>query len=378
MRFFAFAAFVVLACLGGEAVARDAAFMPPEMPLVKKEEPKKEETKKEPAAKILPAAAEPAKEPPKEIKPINFGTALVGEKIIRATMLVNDSAEPIVIRSIEMIEADNGLQRLSQGCVIGKPIPQGTSCPVILQWEPKKAGTLSTDLVIHHSGKVGFTVIAVRGEAKEKAVPPAPAAPAVSQAPAQKEAVPAPAPAATPAPAQLEITAPAAAPAVAPPSEPLKEIAVPAQQPSAPVAQPEAKKEPIPAPAPQPEAKKPVAAPAPALPRKLEFHKKEEPKTKKTVVEPGIDGVLLIGTVGDRAIFRMPEGDTAVIPVGGTLQTKAGGAKLVAVAPYAAEFVVKGQERTVLLKGADVSADPPKPAKQKNAARPHKRKTKGR
>ncbi len=370
MRFSAFVAFMVLAFLGGEALARDAAFMPPEMPSVKKEEPKKEEPKKEAIAQALPAKEQPAKAPPKEIKPINFGTAVIGEKVIRATMLVNDSADPIAIRSIEMISPDNGLQRLSQGCVIGKPIAQGTSCPVILQWEPKKAGTLSTDLVIHHSGKVGFTVIAVRGEAKEKADPPA-----VAPAPAQKEAVvstPAP------APAQLEITAPATPPTVSP-SEPLKEIAVPAQQPAAPAAspaQPEAKIEA--APAPSLETKKAAAAPAPVLPRKLEFHKLEEPKAKKIVAAAGIDGVLLIGTVGDRAIFQLPEGYTAVIPVGGTLQTKAGGAKLVAVTPYAAEFVVKGQERTVLLKGGEATADPAKPTKQKNASRHPKNKKKGR
>ena len=103
----------------------------------------------------------------KDVKPVDFGDVEVGDgKIVRSTLMVNDSAEPITIYSIDVIEADNGLQKLDQGCAPDMELPPGASCPVTLLWVPKNSGPISTDLIIRHSGKMGFAVIPIRGAAK--------------------------------------------------------------------------------------------------------------------------------------------------------------------------------------------------------------------
>jgi hypothetical protein len=42
----------------------------------------------------------------------------------------------------------------------------GESCPVTLVWTPTDHGQISTDLIIRHSGRLGFAVIPIRGNAK--------------------------------------------------------------------------------------------------------------------------------------------------------------------------------------------------------------------
>ena len=103
----------------------------------------------------------------KDIKPVDFGDVTVGDgKIVRSTLMINDSPDPITLYSIDVIEADNGLQRLDQGCAVDMELAPGASCPVTLLWIPKSSGPISTDLIIRHSGKLGFAVIPIRGSAK--------------------------------------------------------------------------------------------------------------------------------------------------------------------------------------------------------------------
>jgi len=103
----------------------------------------------------------------KEIKPVDFGDVTVGDgKTVRSTLMVNDSPEPITIYAIDVIEADNGLQKLDQGCAVDMELAPGASCPVTMLWIPKMSGPISTDLIIRHSGKLGFAVIPIRGNAK--------------------------------------------------------------------------------------------------------------------------------------------------------------------------------------------------------------------
>jgi hypothetical protein len=103
----------------------------------------------------------------KEAKPVDFGDVSIGSgKVVRSALMVNDSAEAITLYSIDVIEADNGLQRLEQGCAVDMELPPGASCPVTLLWMPKNNGPVSTDLIIRHSGKMGFAVVPVRGMAK--------------------------------------------------------------------------------------------------------------------------------------------------------------------------------------------------------------------
>ncbi len=102
----------------------------------------------------------------KEVKPVAFGDVEVGGKAVRSALMVNDSADPITLYSIDVIAADNGLQKLDQGCAVDMELKPGESCPVTLLWTPTAAGDISTDLIIRHSGHMGFAVIPIRGNVK--------------------------------------------------------------------------------------------------------------------------------------------------------------------------------------------------------------------
>lgn len=104
----------------------------------------------------------------KEVKPVDFGEVEVGVgKAVRSALMINDSNEVITLLSIEIIAADNGLQRLDQGCLSDMDLKMGESCPITMVWKPESKGSISTDLIIRHSGRLGFAVIPVRGVAKE-------------------------------------------------------------------------------------------------------------------------------------------------------------------------------------------------------------------
>ncbi|MDD5586036.1 MAG: hypothetical protein PHY92_03640 [Alphaproteobacteria bacterium] len=103
----------------------------------------------------------------KEVKPIDFGDVEAKTtKIVRTALMVNDSPENITLLSIDVIAAENGLERLDQGCVVDMELKPGESCPVTLVWQPESKGVISTDLIIRHSGRLGFAVIPIRGAAK--------------------------------------------------------------------------------------------------------------------------------------------------------------------------------------------------------------------
>jgi hypothetical protein len=104
----------------------------------------------------------------KDMKPVDFGEVQVGSgKAVRTALMVNDSNEVISILSIELIAAENGLERLDQGCEPDTDLKMGESCPVTLLWRPTSKSDVSTDLIIRHSGRLGFAVIPVRGVAKD-------------------------------------------------------------------------------------------------------------------------------------------------------------------------------------------------------------------
>jgi Abnormal spindle-like microcephaly-assoc'd, ASPM-SPD-2-Hydin len=103
----------------------------------------------------------------KDVKSVDFGEVQIGEgKTVRSALMVNDSPETITLYSIDVIEAENGLQRLDQGCAIDMELKPGESCPVTLVWTPTIEGRVSTDLIIRHSGRLGFAVIPIRGTTK--------------------------------------------------------------------------------------------------------------------------------------------------------------------------------------------------------------------
>ncbi len=41
----------------------------------------------------------------------------------------------------------------------------GESCPITIIWEPQYRGSVVTDLIVHHSGNLGFVVVPIRGSA---------------------------------------------------------------------------------------------------------------------------------------------------------------------------------------------------------------------
>ncbi len=103
----------------------------------------------------------------KDAKPIDFGNINTEDgKVTRSILMVNDSAEPITLVSIDLIAAENGLEMMSQGCQKGLELKPGESCPITLLWNPTSRGIIATDLIIRHTGKIGFAVIPVRGVAK--------------------------------------------------------------------------------------------------------------------------------------------------------------------------------------------------------------------
>jgi len=102
----------------------------------------------------------------KDSRTIEFGDTEIGTgKAVRSALMVNDSNEVISILSIEVIAAENGLQRLEQGCLVDMELKMGESCPVTLVWQPEAKGALSTDLIIRHTGRLGFAVVPIRGVA---------------------------------------------------------------------------------------------------------------------------------------------------------------------------------------------------------------------
>ncbi len=104
----------------------------------------------------------------KDVKPIDFGEVSANEaRVVRTALMINDSPENIVLISIDVIAAENGLERLEQGCIVDMELRPGESCPVTLLWRPVNKGLISTDLIIRHTGKLGFAVIPIRGIARD-------------------------------------------------------------------------------------------------------------------------------------------------------------------------------------------------------------------
>lgn len=236
----------------------------------------------------------------KEIKPVDFGSVEVGSgKIVRSTLMINDSSEPISIFSIDVIEADNGLQRLEQGCAVDMELAPGASCPVTLLWVPKESGPISTDLIIRHSGKLGFAVIPIRGEAKGNATGGGSGSggdEVKSSDKSSKNIVPLP-----PSAKELE-----------------KEMA---------------------------------GKIAPVLDSSMgggSISGSHSGGDKSA----GDGGLHLIGTVGDRALFLLPNGETSVVASGSEIESKDGTSKLVFVGAHSADITIGGKKKTLQLEAA--------------------------
>lgn len=95
---------------------------------------------------------------------IDFGTVPPGGNAVRSVLLANDSPNPLLIEKLELVAADRSLSLMGEGgCVEGAEVAPGGSCPVTVIWQPG-GRDISTDLIIRHTGPMGFAVIPVRGK----------------------------------------------------------------------------------------------------------------------------------------------------------------------------------------------------------------------
>ena len=237
----------------------------------------------------------------KDTKPIDFGDVDPnGASVVRSALMVNDSPDPITIESIDVIAAGNGLTKLDQGCLSDTVLKPGGSCPVTLLWKPTAHGKISTDLIIRHTGRLGFAVVPLRGNAGS-----------------EKEVV------ASLESKDLGKTQP-------PPLPTEVEKAVIGKIPPLLIETPS----------------KVEMAP---IPKRFEAPVKEKPPEPKPLSDR-VYQFHLIGTVGDKAILLTPEGDSLVvglgedIPYGDNLV-----AKLTAIAPKEAEIFFDGRKKRFAL-----------------------------
>lgn len=96
---------------------------------------------------------------------LDFGSVAVNEERSVRTMLIeNDSAAPLIVSSIDLIATeDEGLAIRKGGCKEGDELKAGESCPITVMWEPRNKGNIATDLIVRHSGNLGFVVVPIRG-----------------------------------------------------------------------------------------------------------------------------------------------------------------------------------------------------------------------
>jgi hypothetical protein len=100
----------------------------------------------------------------RDMKPVEFGDVdTAGAPAVRTALMVNDSPQSITIKAIDLIAVDQGLERLLAGCAVDQVLEPDASCPITLKWQPNHMGSIATDLIMRHTGKIGFTVIPVRG-----------------------------------------------------------------------------------------------------------------------------------------------------------------------------------------------------------------------
>ncbi len=236
----------------------------------------------------------------KEAKPVEFGDIEVdGGRAVRSALMINDSFDSITLLSIDVIAAENGLERLDQGCAVDMELKPGESCPVTLVWKPKAKGIISTDLIIRHSGKLGFAVVPVRGKAHGNA----------SAAESPKDSSSAQATAGSSAPSSGK------EPPALTAAEDL-ERAVGNKIP-------------------------PITADM--LPRSV------------VAVPPAASSEVfhLIGTVGHRAVLLKPDGTTSVVDVGEDIPYGDGKiAKITSVLPKEADIFIKGARKVLRLERA--------------------------
>jgi hypothetical protein len=85
-------------------------------------------------------------------------------------LIENDSTAPLIISSIDLIASDReGLSVRKTGCREGDELKPGESCPITVLWQPSEHGNIATDLIVRHSGNLGFVIVPIRGQGTKAA-----------------------------------------------------------------------------------------------------------------------------------------------------------------------------------------------------------------
>jgi hypothetical protein len=250
----------------------------------------------------------------KEVQPVNFGEVELGaSKAVKSTLVVNDSAEPITILSIDLIAADNGLAKMEQGCSVDMDLKPGESCPITLSWQPTAKGTIFTDLIVRHSGKMGFVVVPVRGNAKDTSATATGSKGNVSGSSQTSSASSSSSPSGKSGDGK-------------PPMPPTAE-----------------------------DLEKAVSGKLPALSEDA-LGVDIKPSRKATKISSGV--FRLIGTVGNKAVLLKPDGSTTVSGIGQDISYDGDRiAKITNITPKSAEIFVDGKKKELMLESVDDLTD---------------------
>ena len=102
---------------------------------------------------------------------LDFGDVKANEEKATRTMLIeNDSPMSLMISAIDLISTrQDGLSIRANGCKEGDELKSGESCPITVLWEPNSRGKIATDLIVRHSGNLGFVVVPIRGSGTKEA-----------------------------------------------------------------------------------------------------------------------------------------------------------------------------------------------------------------
>ena len=99
---------------------------------------------------------------------VDFGGDIDGAASITVS-IINDGDVPVTLKSVDLAGSDNGLSIADMGCNTGSILLPSQACPLTLNWLPRRAGPITDDIQISHTGARGVLVLPVRGEATQAA-----------------------------------------------------------------------------------------------------------------------------------------------------------------------------------------------------------------
>lgn len=99
-------------------------------------------------------------------KEIDFGNNIEASSSITVS-LVNVGDAPLTLDRLRLSNEDSGIKISSTGCRPGAVLQPVEACPLTLNWEPVREGSVLDDVQILHDGARGILVLPVRGQASK-------------------------------------------------------------------------------------------------------------------------------------------------------------------------------------------------------------------